>query len=139
MTEQAIIGKCQHCGIVQFDNPDADSALDGMAHLCWRCVKPHGVIVPGMRIRHRATELRPEMPVFGTVRSRDGDDAIVQWDGHDSYQAIPAQRLRSVQDSDGIGTDGARILARLSGINPITGGRHVPTSQDTGHDNVSYE
>jgi hypothetical protein len=34
------IGRCQHCGIAQFANPDADPALDSMAHLCWKCVKP---------------------------------------------------------------------------------------------------
>jgi hypothetical protein len=37
------VGECQHCGVGIFNNPDADSALDAMAHLCWRCVKPHGV------------------------------------------------------------------------------------------------
>jgi hypothetical protein len=32
--------RCQHCGVKQFDNPHADPALNAMAHLCWRCVKP---------------------------------------------------------------------------------------------------
>jgi hypothetical protein len=36
----AVIGRCQHCGVEQFDNPNADPALDSMAHLCWKCVRP---------------------------------------------------------------------------------------------------
>ena len=31
---------CPHCGVKQFNNPDADPALDAIAHLCWKCVKP---------------------------------------------------------------------------------------------------
>jgi hypothetical protein len=34
------IGRCQHCGVGQFSNPNADPALASMAHLCWKCVKP---------------------------------------------------------------------------------------------------
>ena len=34
------IGRCPHCNVRRFDNPAADPALDGMAHLCWTCVKP---------------------------------------------------------------------------------------------------
>lgn len=37
---RVVIGRCQHCNARQFDNPDADSALNAMAHLCWLCVKP---------------------------------------------------------------------------------------------------
>jgi len=32
--------KCPHCGVQQFNNPDADPALAAMAYLCWKCVKP---------------------------------------------------------------------------------------------------
>jgi hypothetical protein len=39
-TNPQVIGKCQHCGINQYHNPNADKALDAMAHLCWKCVKP---------------------------------------------------------------------------------------------------
>ena len=42
------IGKCQHCNVAIFDNPAADPALDSMAHLCWKCVKPHGVTIPSL-------------------------------------------------------------------------------------------
>lgn len=35
-----VVGKCQHCGVTQFNNPNADPALDSMAHLCWKCVQP---------------------------------------------------------------------------------------------------
>ena len=35
-----VIGRCQHCNVQIFDNPNADPALDNMAHLCWKCVKP---------------------------------------------------------------------------------------------------
>lgn len=35
-----VIGRCQHCGVQQFNNPNADPLLDAMAHLCWKCVKP---------------------------------------------------------------------------------------------------
>lgn len=97
MSESTIIGRCQHCNIAQFDNSDADPALDSIAHLCWKCVRPHGVIVPGMRVRHRATESRPQLPIFGVVLARRGDDAMVSWDGHDSIQQIPVQRLESVR------------------------------------------
>lgn len=41
-----IIGRCQHCGVQQFDNPNADPALDSIAHLCWKCVQPHGCTYP---------------------------------------------------------------------------------------------
>lgn len=34
------VGRCQHCGVPQFNNPNADPALDSMAHLCWKCVQP---------------------------------------------------------------------------------------------------
>ena len=40
------IGRCQHCNIGIFDNPGYDRALESMSHLCWRCVKPHGVTYP---------------------------------------------------------------------------------------------
>jgi len=43
---ETVIGKCIHCGVAQFDNPNADPALDGMAHLCWKCVRPHGCTYP---------------------------------------------------------------------------------------------
>lgn len=39
------VGRCQHCNVQQFNNPNADPALDRMAALCWKCVKPHGVTV----------------------------------------------------------------------------------------------
>jgi hypothetical protein len=36
---------CPHCNVRQFggtafENVNADPALDAMAHLCWKCVKP---------------------------------------------------------------------------------------------------
>jgi hypothetical protein len=34
------LSRCPHCNVRRFDNPHADPALDGMAHLCWKCVKP---------------------------------------------------------------------------------------------------
>lgn len=37
--EASVIGRCQHCNVKQFDNPQADPALDSMAHLCWKCVR----------------------------------------------------------------------------------------------------
>jgi hypothetical protein len=35
-----VIGRCQHCNVAIFDNPNADPALDSMAHLCWKCCRP---------------------------------------------------------------------------------------------------
>jgi hypothetical protein len=32
--------RCPHCNVQQFDNPNADPALDAMASLCWKCVQP---------------------------------------------------------------------------------------------------
>jgi len=37
--------RCPHCNVRQFggtafENVNADPALDAMAHLCWKCVKP---------------------------------------------------------------------------------------------------
>lgn len=32
--------RCPHCNVRRFENPNADPALAGMAHLCWKCVKP---------------------------------------------------------------------------------------------------
>lgn len=37
------VGRCQHCNVQIFNRDDADPELDRMAHLCWMCVKPHGV------------------------------------------------------------------------------------------------
>jgi len=32
---------CPHCNVRQFNNPNADPIqVAGMAHLCWKCVKP---------------------------------------------------------------------------------------------------
>ena len=39
------VGRCQHCNVQIFNRADADPALDRMADLCWKCVKPHGVTV----------------------------------------------------------------------------------------------
>jgi hypothetical protein len=39
-TPREVVGRCQHCGVRQFNNPNTDPALDSMAHLCWKCVKP---------------------------------------------------------------------------------------------------
>lgn len=40
MTPDTPIGRCQHCNTPQYVNPNADSALASIAHLCWKCVKP---------------------------------------------------------------------------------------------------
>lgn len=38
-----VIGRCQHCNVQIFDNPNYNRTLEAMSHLCWKCVKPHGV------------------------------------------------------------------------------------------------
>lgn len=45
-TKSDVLGRCQHCNVQIFWNPDGDPRLDSMAHLCWKCVKPHGVQGP---------------------------------------------------------------------------------------------
>jgi hypothetical protein len=39
------VGRCQHCNVQIFNRADADRTQDRMAHLCWKCVRPHGVAV----------------------------------------------------------------------------------------------
>jgi hypothetical protein len=43
MTNHESVGRCQHCNVQIFDRDDADRHQDAMSHLCWKCVKPHGV------------------------------------------------------------------------------------------------
>jgi len=65
-----------------------------------------------------------------------GDHATVSTSEPDAARAIIAE----VEYLSGnVGPAHARMLAKLSGINPRTGGRYYPQSQDTGQDNVSYE
>lgn len=96
MSDQPI-GRCQHCNVAQFDNPDGDPALDAMAHVCWKCVSPCGLIVPGMRVRRIPTETRTSTGTIGTVIEHNGADALVQWDGHDSRQWFATTELESVR------------------------------------------
>jgi len=78
---ETVIGKCIHCGVAQFDNPNADPALDGMAHLCWKCVRPHGLITVSARVLITADNVtgkvvdvhRPTRTLWVTVDEQYGD------------------------------------------------------------------
>lgn len=94
-----IIGRCQHCGVAQFDNPDADPALDSMAHLCWKCVKPHGVIMPGMRVRLAGSPGYTGMVVRRFKPMLSGNtNVLVKWDSHGD-NGIPTSVLDSQLES----------------------------------------
>lgn len=48
-TSNHALGRCQHCNVQIFDNAaTSDPRLDSMAHLCWKCVQPHGVTLPAV-------------------------------------------------------------------------------------------
>jgi hypothetical protein len=46
--------RCPHCNVEQFDNPNADPALDAMSDLCWKWARPLTVFSPCDEVReHR--------------------------------------------------------------------------------------
>ena len=68
------VGKCQHCGVKIFDRDDSDRHQDAMSHLCWKCVKPHGVEMSRRKAFYRKGNCGDDEPVED-LHSYDEDEA----------------------------------------------------------------
>lgn len=68
------VGKCQNCGVAIFDRDSGDPHQDAMSHLCWKCVKPHGVPMRGRQAGRWSDEMDLINPLraYGREQARTG-------------------------------------------------------------------